>query len=167
MIALQRRHRRKTGVGILLRPSAVLRIRGESRALPLVPGHPATKPFFQAYEAGAKQTRPSLCSLDQRGLGHVEHHQHSLSRILSGSDGGDPQIWFGRLKHRRATAMQSKNKQLRFDDSAEVLKDAHLRRSADLGRWLREFLQTRREERLARADQRARALPQTQRGMAT
>jgi len=56
---------------------------------------------------------------------------------------------------------------LHFEDFAEVLKDAHLRRSADLGRWLKEFLHRRREERIARDEQRARALPQSQRGLAT
>ncbi|KJC55705.1 hypothetical protein UP10_10390 [Bradyrhizobium sp. LTSPM299] len=56
---------------------------------------------------------------------------------------------------------------LHFADLAEVLKDAHLRRSADLGRWLREFFHRRREERMARDQERARALPQSQSGLTT
>src|ERR1700675_4893121 len=54
-----------------------------------------------------------------------------------------PGLAFASLETRGDSAMSD---DLHFDDSADVLKDAHLRRSADLGRWLREFLQSRREE---------------------
>jgi hypothetical protein len=45
--------------------------------------------------------------------------------------------------------MQQEREQIQFDDSAEVLKAAHLRRSADAGKWLRQFFHKRRLEKLA------------------
>jgi hypothetical protein len=40
--------------------------------------------------------------------------------------------------------MQHEHEQIQFNDLAEVLKSAQLRRSADLGKWLREFFHGRR-----------------------
>jgi hypothetical protein len=45
--------------------------------------------------------------------------------------------------------MQHEHEQIQFDDLAEVLKGAQLRRSADLGKWLREFFHGRRRQALA------------------
>jgi len=42
--------------------------------------------------------------------------------------------------------MQHETEQIQFDDLAEVLKGAQLRRSADLGKWLREFFHGRRRQ---------------------
>jgi hypothetical protein len=42
--------------------------------------------------------------------------------------------------------MQQEHEQIQFDDLAEVLKGAQLRRSADLGKWLREFFHGRRRQ---------------------
>jgi len=47
--------------------------------------------------------------------------------------------------------MQHDEKQIYFDELAEVLKRANARRSTDLGRWLKEFIHRRREEGMARA----------------
>jgi hypothetical protein len=55
----------------------------------------------------------------------------------------------------RDKVMQHENTQIQFDDFADVLKSAHLRRSADIGRWLREFLYRRRQERLAETPRRS------------
>jgi hypothetical protein len=46
--------------------------------------------------------------------------------------------------------MQQDEEQIRFDDLAEVLKSANVRRSADLGKWLKEFLHKRSEEGVAK-----------------
>ncbi|MGB8604773.1 hypothetical protein [Bradyrhizobium sp.] len=46
--------------------------------------------------------------------------------------------------------MQHDEEQIRFDDLAEVLKSANVRRSADLGKWLKEFLHERSEEGVAK-----------------
>ena len=35
------------------------------------------------------------------------------------------------------------NKTIQFKDLDQILQDAHLRRSADLGRWLRDYLKAR------------------------
>jgi hypothetical protein len=43
-----------------------------------------------------------------------------------------------------------KDEKIQFQNLDEVLRDAQLRRSADLGLWLRRYLQTRRESRLKR-----------------
>lgn len=43
-----------------------------------------------------------------------------------------------------------KDEKIQFQDLDEVLRDARLRRSADLGLWLRRYLQTRRESLLKR-----------------
>jgi hypothetical protein len=51
--------------------------------------------------------------------------------------------------------MQHEHTQIQFDDLADVLKSAHLRRSADIGRWLREFLYRRRQERLTATPRRS------------
>ena len=34
---------------------------------------------------------------------------------------------------------------IQFDDIAKILEQAHLRRSADIGRWLRHYLQESRQ----------------------
>jgi hypothetical protein len=63
--------------------------------------------------------------------------------------------------------MQNENEQLNYDDLAEVLKGAHLRRSADLGKWVGEFFRRRREERMARTAQHTKSHPELRRSLAT
>jgi hypothetical protein len=55
----------------------------------------------------------------------------------------------------RGKVMQYEHTQIQFDDLTDVLKSAHLRRSADIGRWLREFLYRRRQDRLATTPRRS------------
>ena len=42
--------------------------------------------------------------------------------------------------------MQHEHEQIQFEDLAEVLRSAQLRRSADLGKWFRDFFKKRRQE---------------------
>jgi hypothetical protein len=43
------------------------------------------------------------------------------------------------------------NNQIQFEDLDQVLRSAQLRRSADLGLWLRQYIESRRQARLQEA----------------
>jgi hypothetical protein len=43
------------------------------------------------------------------------------------------------------------NKIIRFNDLAAVLHNAHMRRSADFGHWLRRYFEGRRQAKLQKA----------------
>jgi hypothetical protein len=53
------------------------------------------------------------------------------------------------MAQQRGKVMQHEHEQIQFDDLAEVLTDAQLRRCADLGKWFKDFFQRPRRERPA------------------
>jgi hypothetical protein len=110
---------------------------------------------------GANPYGHPTCALDPVTLLHAapgdDTRDHSDETIFQGSrrytatgiDHDRP------VAKQRGTVMQHEHTQIQFDDLADVLKSAHLRRSADIGKWLREFLDRRRQERLTATPRRS------------